>query len=210
MSNLNGRIHDLNLYKIELKLSDVVRVGAWTAAVALGALTVAPPVSLAALPPVPIPFNDLVKEIQAKQVEQLSFSADEKSVTLKTVDGAAQTASVLPSAGARLVDLLLQNDVPFKASFPEQPNPVGAVLDAVFNLAFPLALLFLFLGPRLFPGGMPGSGGKGGPGGGPGGMFGGDNNPFQVGKSKAELQMEPNTGVSACSILWHITMLSPP
>jgi ATP-dependent Zn protease len=84
-----------------------------------------------------------------------------------------------------LIDELVKHDVPFAAT-AVQVDGAAQALSVLSSLAFPLFLLFLFLGPRLMQqGGM----------GGPGGAGGGDSmNPFNMGKSKASLQMEPNTG----------------
>ena len=146
------------------------------------ALALSTPLAANAAAPTVIQFTDLVKEISSGQVEQLSFSADEKSVSLKTVEGVTQQASVLPSAQEKLVNLLIKNDVPFKAAFAPEPDVLSLIFSTALNLALPLFLLFLFLG-----------GGRGMPG---GGMGGGGGNPFEMGKSKADLQMEPNTGVT--------------
>eukprot|EP00614_Pseudopedinella_elastica_P014689 CAMPEP_0172581668 /NCGR_PEP_ID=MMETSP1068-20121228/960_1 /TAXON_ID=35684 /ORGANISM="Pseudopedinella elastica, Strain CCMP716" /LENGTH=234 /DNA_ID=CAMNT_0013374741 /DNA_START=65 /DNA_END=766 /DNA_ORIENTATION=- len=159
------------------------RFGSAAATAALGlSLTVAAPPAAEAATPVPIPYSVLLKEINDQQVEQLSFSADEKTVQLRTIDGATQSANVLPTSSGSLVDLLLKNDVPFKAAFPAEPDVLPVIFSTLLNLALPLFLLFFFLGNR---------GGMGGMGGG----MGGGNNPFEMGKSKAELEMEPNTGV---------------
>jgi cell division protease FtsH len=132
---------------------------------------------------VDIPYSTLLAEVSSKQVEQLAFSSDEKSVMLKTVEGTAQTASVLPSVQAQLVELLIKNDVPFKASTPPSPNILALIAGTALQFAFPLFLLASFLSSR--------GGGAGGGMGGPGGM-----NPMQMGKSKSTLEMEPNTGVT--------------
>jgi len=148
---------------------------------------VAAPQMAHAAAPVLIPYSTLVEEIGAKQVEQLSFAEDEKSVTLRTVDGTVQTASVLPSAQAGLIEMLLKNDVTFKASYAAEPSVLSLIGSTLINLAFPLFILAVFILPRLTGGG----GGMGGMGGGGGGGM----NPFEMGKSKASLEMEPNTGV---------------
>jgi hypothetical protein len=86
-----------------------------------------------------------------------------------------------------LVAELLKHDVPFAATYSE-PEGTGSIIGSLINIALPLFFLLTFLGPRLM-------GGMGG-GGGPGGAGGGDSmNPFNMGKSKASLQMEPNTGM---------------
>jgi len=155
-----------------------------TAASAMLALSSTPlPANAAA--PAPISYSMLVSEISDNKVEQLTFSADERSVFLKTVDGADQVAAVMPSVQSGLVNLLLQNDVPFNAAQAEPPSAAATVFNGIAKNAFPLFLLAAFLLPRIRGGGggMPGGGGMGG------------QNPMEMGKSKSELQMEPNTGV---------------
>lgn len=48
--------------------------------------------------PAPVAYSLLVQEIKDKKVEQLQFGNDEKSVMVKTVDGATQIVAVLPTA----------------------------------------------------------------------------------------------------------------
>mmetsp|Transcript_5639 Transcript_5639/g.10641 ORF Transcript_5639/g.10641 Transcript_5639/m.10641 type:complete len:676 (-) Transcript_5639:156-2183(-) len=156
---------------------------ATTAAAVVLALAAAPGLAQAA-ESASITYSTLISEVASNQVEQLAFSADEKSVQLKTVEGVIQTASVLPSAQAQLVELLIKNDVDFKASAPPPPNPIFALAGTALQFAFPIFLLVSFLSSR-------GGAGGGGMGGGPGGM-----NPMELGKSKATLEMEPNTGVT--------------
>jgi len=157
---------------------------ATTAAAVVLALAAAPGLAQAA-ESASITYSTLISEVASKQVEQLAFSPDEKSVQLKTVEGVIQTASVLPSAQSQLVELLIKNDVDFKASAPPPPNVLATIAGTALQFAFPLFLLGSFLASR----GGPGGGGMGG--GGPGGM-----NPMELGKSKATLEMEPNTGVT--------------
>ena len=166
----------------------LARRAAATAASAMLAFSSVPlPANAAAA--APISYTLLVNEISERKVEQLTFSADERSVFLKTVDGSDQVAAVLPSAQNKLVDLLLANDVPFNAAFQEASNGgVGGFLGGLARNAFPLFLLASFLLPRIGGGGMPG------------GMGGGPGNPMEMGKSKSELQMEPNTGVKFADV----------
>jgi hypothetical protein len=136
-----------------------------------------------------ISYTLLVNEISERKVEQLTFSADERGVFLKTVCGSDQVAAVLPLAQNKLVGLLLANNVPFSAALQDASNAgVGGFLAGLARNAFPLFLLASFLLPRAGGGGMPGGGGMGG------------GNPMEMGKSKSELQMEPNTGVKIAGV----------
>jgi len=162
------------------------RAAALTAAAAMAFSPLA--ANAATQAPAPVAYSLLVQEIKDKKVEQLQFGNDEKSVMVKTVDGATQIVAVLPTAQTGLVDLLLQSDIPFSVqASPEAGGPLAA-FGGIGSLLLPLSLLAFFIIPRL-----RGGGGGGGPGGGMGG--GGGNNPFEMGKSKAKLEMEPNTGV---------------
>eukprot|EP00613_Pedinella_sp_CCMP2098_P002150 CAMPEP_0171628134 /NCGR_PEP_ID=MMETSP0990-20121206/21238_1 /TAXON_ID=483369 /ORGANISM="non described non described, Strain CCMP2098" /LENGTH=202 /DNA_ID=CAMNT_0012196225 /DNA_START=154 /DNA_END=758 /DNA_ORIENTATION=- len=98
--------------------------------------------------PISVPYSTLVQEVASKQVEQLTFANDEKSVLLKTVDGVTQTSAILPSAQGAFVDLLIKNDVPFQAS-PGNDNKDMGGLGNILSFAFPLLLLALFIGPRV-------------------------------------------------------------
>jgi len=134
-----------------------------------------------------IPYSTLVNEIATHKVAELSFASDEKSVILKTLDGAVQTSTVLPTVQTKLVDLLLSNDVPFAVQQVPSTPLLQQAFGLLLNLAFPLFLLASFILPRL-----NGGAGPGGPG---GGM-----NPLNMGKSKATLEMEPSTGVKFADV----------
>merc|ERR1719181_1598727 len=94
---------------------------------------------------------------------------------------------ILPEQSADIIKELTTHNVLFAVQPPQQANPGNAVLGVLGNLAVPVAILaaLSFLSSR-----------GGGAGGMPGGGSGGGMNPFSVGKSKAKVQMEPQTGVT--------------
>lgn len=176
---------------------------AWTSALILG--LVAPLAAAGETPPaetLPIPFSTLVQEIKNRDVRELTFSPDESQVLLRTLDGRPQAAVVVPSAKAKLIDLLVSSDVPFSGTLESPPKGPGvieslvgglfAAISFVFNFVFPLFVLFvIFSSLRVGPGG-------GGPSGrGPMGPA----NPFEMfGKSIGTLELEPKTGVDFSSV----------
>jgi len=120
----------------------------------------------------------MVNEISPHQVERAHFSADQKTVTLRTVDGGTQVATMVPGAQNNLIELLLQDDVPFTVDAVES-NVAGTALSAVSRLAFPAFLVASFLATRNGPTG--------------GGM---GSNATEISKAKSDLEMEPVTGVN--------------
>ncbi|KAG8373553.1 hypothetical protein BUALT_Bualt11G0036500 [Buddleja alternifolia] len=84
----------------------------------------------------------------------------------------------LPGLPQELLRKLKEKNVDF-AVHPLEANMIGAILDLLGNLAFPLILLGSLL-LRSSSSGAPG----------------GPNLPFGLGRSKAKFQMEPNTGVT--------------
>jgi len=143
------------------------------------------PLSASAATTTVVPYSNLLQEIQNGEIERVFFAADEKSVLLTTSEGASQTSSILPSVQAKLVDLLVEKDVPFTVQAIPGPNAIQTFFGTLLNLAFPLFLLFSFLAPRL---------GGGGSSGGPmGGMM-------DMGKSKSKLELEPDTGVTFADV----------
>merc|ERR1719258_391900 len=133
----------------------------------------------------PWAYSTFLEAVQTDQVEKVSFSADGRQVLCIDKDGNRHEALILPEQSADIIKELTKHNVLFAVQPPQQPNAGNAVLGVLGNLAVPVAILaaLAFFSSRS-GGGMPG----GGPG---GGM-----NPFSVGKSKAKVQMEPQTGVT--------------
>jgi len=135
----------------------------------------------------PWAYSTFLEAVQTDQVEKVSFSADGRQVLCIDKDGNRHEALILPEQSADIIKELTKHNVLFAVQPPQQANAGNAVLGVLGNLAVPVAILagLSFLSSRN-------SGGGGMPGGGPGGGM----NPFSVGKSKAKVQMEPQTGVT--------------
>jgi len=146
-------------------------------------LAFTPQASWAATPSI-IPYSNLLSEVKGGEIERIVFASDERSVLVTTADGSNQIATVLPSVQAKLVELLVKADIPFSVQGPPEVSGASTIINTLINLAFPIALLLLFLAPRM-------GGGQGGPGGG-----GGQGGIFDMGKSKSKIEMEPETGVT--------------
>jgi cell division protease FtsH len=135
----------------------------------------------------PWAYSTFLEAVKTDQVEKVSFAADGRQVLSIDKDGNRHESLILPEQSADLIKELTTHNVLFAVQPPQQANPGNAVLGVLGNLAVPVAILaaLSFLSSR-------GGGAGGMPGGGPGGGM----NPFSVGKSKAKVQMEPQTGVT--------------
>jgi cell division protease FtsH len=166
-------------------------------------LNVAPIVQAAEMPqPAVISFSTLVDSIANEEVARLAFTPDESVVLLETKDGETQTAVVVPSARNRLIDQLLSSDVEFSGSLVAPPPRPGigdqvitgivGALSVISNVVFPLFLLYILVSTLLVGRRGPGIGPAGGGGGGPMTQM----NPFEFGKSKDAVDLQPSTGVT--------------
>ncbi|KAJ1620038.1 hypothetical protein T492DRAFT_848109 [Pavlovales sp. CCMP2436] len=125
-------------------------------------------------------YSEFLDEVNKDKVDIVTFSAEGNTLLAIDTEGNRQEVAVLPGQTMDLIDLLRKHNVRFSVLSPTQPN---ALLSIVSSLIVPILLFggLTFLTRR----GMGGGGG-----GGPGGM-----NPFEMGKSKSKIQLEPNTGV---------------
>jgi cell division protease FtsH len=126
--------------------------------------------------PVDIRYSDFLKLVNADRVEKVAFSADGTQMLGVDVEGARVKIEALPDDPDLLTELTKHKvDV---AIMPVQPEASGLV-QMVQGLFFPALLLagLFFLFRR--PGGV-----------------GGANNPMGFGKSKAQIQLIPDTGVT--------------
>mmetsp|Transcript_24694 Transcript_24694/g.28137 ORF Transcript_24694/g.28137 Transcript_24694/m.28137 type:complete len:712 (+) Transcript_24694:156-2291(+) len=147
--------------------------------------------------PTEIRYSDFLKMVDGDRMEKVTFSADGKQLLAVDVDGDRLKIDVLPN-DPDLVNQLTKHKVDVSV-LPEQKKDDGSLGSLAQSLIFP-AILFgglFFLSRR---GGGEG-GGMGGPGGGMGGMGGmgggGMGGPGQqFGKSKSQLVMVPDTGVT--------------
>jgi len=135
--------------------------------------------------PTDLRYSEFLKLVDANRVEKVTFSADGTQLLGVDVDGARIKIQALPN-DPDLLQTLTSHKVDVTVLPPQEAGGVG---DLAQSLVFP-ALLFagLFFLSRRAGGEGGGMGGMGG-GGGMGGMG-------NFGKSKAEVQMVPDTGIS--------------
>jgi len=132
--------------------------------------------------PVDVRYSDFVKLVDADRIEKVTFSSDGSQLLGVDVDGTRVKIEALPNDPDLLASLTTHKvDV---TVLPQQE--AGGLGDLAQSLIFP-AVLFagLFFLSRNSGGAGGGMGGMGGPG-----------NPMGFGKSKAEIQMVPDTGVT--------------
>ena len=129
--------------------------------------------------PTPVRYSDFLKLVNADRVEKVTFSSDGTQLLGVDVNGVRLAIEALPNDPDLLTQLTQH-----KVDVTVLPANEGAngLADLAQSLFFPLALFagLFFLSRR---------GGMNGMGGGPG-------NPMGFAKSKAEIQMIPDTGVS--------------
>lgn len=131
--------------------------------------------------PVDVRYSDFVKLVNADRVEKVTFSADGTKLLGVDTDGVRIKIESLPNDPSLLNELTAHKVDVTVLPNNEAANGLGELAQ---SLIFP-AVLFagLFFLSRNSGGGMPGGMG------GPGGQMG-------FGKSKAEIQMVPDTGVN--------------
>jgi len=133
--------------------------------------------------PVNVRYSDFLRLVNADRVEKVTFSADGTKLLGVDTDGARLKIESLPNDPGLLNELTSHKvDV---TVLPNNPEASG-LGDLAQSLVFP-AVLFagLFFLSRGSSSGQPGGGGMGGPGG-----------QMGFGKSKAQIQMVPDTGVN--------------
>merc|ERR1719410_1741609 len=130
--------------------------------------------------PTDVRYSDFVKLVNADRIEKVTFSSDGTQLLGVDADGVRLKIEALPNDPDLLTDL--SNHKVDVTVLPQQE--ASGLGELAQSLIFPAALFAgLFFLSRRAGGGM---GGMGGPGGGPMGF----------GKSKAEIQMVPDTGVT--------------
>lgn len=131
--------------------------------------------------PVDVRYSDFLKLVNADRVEKVTFSADGTKLLGVDTDGVRLKIEALPNDPELLTELTSHKVDVTVLPTNEAANGLGELAQ---SLVFP-AILFagLFFLSRRSGGGM--GGGMGGPG-----------NPMGFGKSKAEIQMIPDTGVT--------------
>ncbi|MGI0491986.1 ATP-dependent zinc metalloprotease FtsH3 [Alkalinema pantanalense CENA528] len=119
-------------------------------------------------------YSEFIQQVEAKQVEKASLSSDRTRAVVTRKDGEKFIVNLLPG-DSKLIDTLTKNDVDISV-LPQQDE--GFWLRALSSLFFPILLLvgLFFLLRRAQNG--PGS------------------QAMNFGKSKARVQMEPQTQVT--------------
>eukprot|EP00579_Thalassiosira_antarctica_P023418 CAMPEP_0201986764 /NCGR_PEP_ID=MMETSP0904-20121228/91442_1 /ASSEMBLY_ACC=CAM_ASM_000553 /TAXON_ID=420261 /ORGANISM="Thalassiosira antarctica, Strain CCMP982" /LENGTH=714 /DNA_ID=CAMNT_0048540839 /DNA_START=124 /DNA_END=2269 /DNA_ORIENTATION=- len=137
--------------------------------------------------PVDVRYSDFLQLVNGDKVEKVTFSADGTQLLGVDTDGTRLKLEALPNDPDLLTQLTSH-----KVDVTVLPanEAAGGLGDLAQSLILPAALFagLFFLSRR---GGEAGGGGMGGMGG-----MGGPGNPMGMGKSKAEIQMVPDTGVS--------------
>jgi cell division protease FtsH len=131
--------------------------------------------------PTDVRYSDFLKLVNADKIEKVTFSADGTQLLGVNVDGARLKIESLPN-DPDLLSQLTTHKVDVTVLPAQEASGLGELAQ---SLIFPAALFagLFFLSRRGAGGGMPGGGG--GPG-----------NPMGFGKSKAQIQMVPDTGVT--------------
>ena len=139
----------------------------------------APQAAMAEMPSGTVTYTRFLEGINAHEIERVRVAADGRTAEFLTNEGARGNVNLFNDPN--LFKLLQDNQIDLSVLPPDQ---AGAALFSIINtLAFPLILfggIFLLNRSR-----MNSMGGGADP-----------NNPFAMGKSKARIQMEPDTGVN--------------
>ena len=119
-------------------------------------------------------YSDFIEAVQEKQVSRVLISPDKGTAQIVESDGNRALVNLAPDQ--ELLQLLTDNEVDIAVQPTTQANPVQ---QAISSLIFPI----LLLGGLFFLFRRAGSGGGGNPA-------------MNFGKSKARLQMEPETKIT--------------
>eukprot|EP00522_Entomoneis_paludosa_P007938 CAMPEP_0172447732 /NCGR_PEP_ID=MMETSP1065-20121228/6966_1 /TAXON_ID=265537 /ORGANISM="Amphiprora paludosa, Strain CCMP125" /LENGTH=672 /DNA_ID=CAMNT_0013199097 /DNA_START=163 /DNA_END=2181 /DNA_ORIENTATION=+ len=131
--------------------------------------------------PSDVRYSDFLKLVNADRIEKVTFSADGSQLLGVDVDGVRVKIEALPN-DPELLSSLTGHKVDVTVLPAQQASGLGELAQSLIFPAVLFAGLF-FLSRNA--GGAGGAGGMGGPG-----------NPMGFGKSKAEIQMVPDTGVT--------------
>jgi cell division protease FtsH len=124
-----------------------------------------------------VSYTTFLKGVQEHMIERVRIDPTGRTAEFLNVDGARGMVNLFNDPN--LLKILQENKIDISVTPQDPGNPILGVLS---SLAFPLFIIAgLFILSRRAGGGMPGSNDP--------------NNPFNIGKSKAKVQMEPNTGV---------------
>ncbi|CAJ1366604.1 unnamed protein product, partial [Effrenium voratum] len=135
-------------------------------------------------------YSDFLESVNRGDVEMVRVQQDMVSAQYTTKDGSRREVNLIPNA--QIEDQLFNQLADKKVDVVVETNQEGSPLDFLRSFAGPLAwliagLLLLFGGPL---GGPAGPGGPGGPGG----------NPFELGKAKARIAKDGETGTKFADV----------
>ena len=135
----------------------------------------------------PWAYSTLLDKTAQDEVSKVVFAEDGKGAVAFDQEGKDHPVQLFPGGDSELVQELRKRNVAFAVAPRPTPGAVASVLGTVGGVLLNFAPLILLIGLNI----LASRGGPGGPGGagGPMGQMG-------IGKSKATIQMEPNTGVT--------------
>lgn len=133
--------------------------------------------------PVDVRYSDFLRLVNGDRIEKVTFSADGTKLLGVDTDGVRIKIEALPNDPELLTSLTTHKVDVTVLPTNEAANGLGELAQSLIFPAILFAGLF-FLSRRSGAGGMGG------------GMGGGPGNPMGFGKSKAEIQMIPDTGVT--------------
>jgi len=135
----------------------------------------------------PWAYSTLLDKTAQDEVSKVVFAEDGKGAVAFDQEGKDHPVQLFPGGDSELVQELRKRNVAFAVAPRPTPGAVASVLGTVGGVLLNFAPLILLIGLNV----LASRGGPGGPGGagGPMGQMG-------IGKSKATIQMEPNTGVT--------------
>jgi len=136
----------------------------------------------------PWAYSTLLDKTGSDEVSKVVFAEDGKGAVAFDQEGKDHPVQLFPGGDSELVQELRKRNVAFAVAPRPTPGAVASVLGTVGGVLLNFAPLLLLIGLNV----LASRGGPGGAGGGGGGPMG----QMQVGKSKSQIQMEPNTGVT--------------
>merc|ERR1711865_343856 len=136
----------------------------------------------------PWAYSTLLDKTGSDEVSKVVFAEDGKGAVAFDQEGKDHPVQLFPGGDSELVQELRKRNVAFAVAPRPTPGAVASVLGTIGGVLLNFAPLLLLIGLNV----LASRGGPGGAGGGGGGPMG----QMQVGKSKSQIQMEPNTGVT--------------
>merc|ERR1719201_2374172 len=134
----------------------------------------------------PWAYSTLLDKTNQDEVSKVVFAEDGKGAVAFDQEGKDHPVQLFPGGDSELVQELRKRNVAFAVAPRPTPGAVASALGTIGGVLLNFAPLLLLIGLNL----LASRGGPGGPGG------GGPMGQMQVGKSRSQIQMEPNTGVT--------------